>query len=75
MNTCSLVEIELKTTMTKLPDWKVLAESSLAGELIDRPLAQAVLNAPDEVLLEQLAAAYKVRRHYWDNKVRLHFLT
>ena len=60
--------------MTKLPDWNVLAESSLAGELIDRPLAQAVLNAPDEVLLAQLAAAYKVRRHYWGNRVRLHFL-
>lgn len=60
--------------MTKLPDWNVLAENSLAGELIDRPLAQAVLNAPDEVLLEQLAAAYQVRRYYWGNRVRLHFL-
>ena len=60
--------------MTKLPDWHALAESSLAGELIDRPQAQKVLNAPDEVLLEQLAAAYKVRRHYWGNRVRLHFL-
>ena len=60
--------------MTKLPNWNVLAENSLAGELIDRPLAQAVLNAPDEVLLEQLAAAYQVRRHYWGNRVRLHFL-
>ena len=60
--------------MTKLPNWSVLAENSLAGELIDRPLAQAVLNAPDEVLLEQLAAAYQVRRYYWGNRVRLHFL-
>ncbi|MDJ0688792.1 MAG: biotin synthase BioB [Xenococcaceae cyanobacterium MO_188.B32] len=60
--------------MTELPDWHALAESSLAGELIDRPQAQKVLNAPDEVLLEQLAAAYKVRRHYWGNRVRLHFL-
>ena len=60
--------------MTQLPDWNVIAQRSLAGELIDRPLAQAVLNAPDEVILEQLAAAYKVRRHYWGNRVRLHFL-
>ena len=60
--------------MTKLPDWNELAERSLAGELIDRPLAQAVLTAPDEVLLDQLAAAYRVRRHYWGNRVRLHFL-
>ncbi len=60
--------------MTKLPDWNVLAESSLAGEFIDRASAKAVLNAPDDVILEQLAAAYKVRRHYWGNRVRLHFL-
>lgn len=60
--------------MTKLPDWNLLAQRSLAGELIDRALAKTVLNASDEVLLEQLAAAYKVRRHYWGNRVRLHFL-
>src|SRR4029453_16626969 len=33
-----------------------------------------VLDAPDEALLDQLAAAYRVRRHYWGNRVRLHFL-
>jgi biotin synthase len=33
-----------------------------------------VLAAPDDVLLEQLAAAYRVRRHFWGNRVRLHFL-
>ena len=59
--------------MTHL-DYSSLAERSLAGELIDRPTAKSILNAPDVELLEQLAAAYKVRHHYWSNRVRLHFL-
>jgi biotin synthase len=57
-----------------LPNWNLLAERSLAGELLTREEALAVLRAPDEVLLDQLAAAYRVRRHYWGNRVRLHFL-
>ncbi|NEP02825.1 MAG: biotin synthase BioB [Symploca sp. SIO2E9] len=57
-----------------LPSWNLLAERSLTGELITRSEAMAVLRAPDQVLLEQLAAAYRVRQHYWGNRVRLHFL-
>lgn len=57
-----------------LPDWNTLAERSLAGELLTRKEAQAVIGAPDLVLLDQLAAAYRVRRHFWGNRVRLHFL-
>ena len=57
-----------------LPDWNNIAERSLAGELLTRKEAQAVLGAPDLVLLDQLAAAYRVRRHFWGNRVRLHFL-
>ncbi|NEO31958.1 MAG: biotin synthase BioB [Symploca sp. SIO3C6] len=57
-----------------LPSWNLLAERSLAGELINRSEALAVLRAPEQVLLEQLAAAYRVRQHYWGNRVRLHFL-
>jgi len=56
------------------PDWNALAEQALAGDLIARDDALAVLRAPDEALLDQLAAAYRVRRHYWGNRVRLHFL-
>ena len=55
-------------------DFNAIAELSLAGELIDRATAKSILEAPDIVLLEQLAAAYKVRHHYWSNHVRLHFL-
>jgi len=57
-----------------MPNWNALADQALAGTLISREDARAVLAAPDEELLEQLAAAYRVRRHYWGNKVRLHFL-
>lgn len=60
--------------LVQLPDWNLLAQRSLAGELLTREEARAVLRAPDEVLLDQLAAAYRVRRHYWGNRVRLHFL-
>lgn len=60
--------------ITTLPNWYDLADRSLAGELITRTEAHAVLRAPDDVLLDQLAAAYRVRRHYWGNRVRLHFL-
>ena len=55
-------------------NWDAIATSSLAGEIISRDIAKAILQAPDEQLLAQLAAAYKVRYHYWKNKVRLHFL-
>src|SRR3954463_3745537 len=55
-------------------NWLELADQSLAGELISRDDARAVLAAPDDVLLEQLAAAYRVRRQYHGNRVRLHFL-
>ncbi|MEO0397406.1 MAG: biotin synthase BioB, partial [Cyanobacteria bacterium P01_A01_bin.137] len=55
-------------------DWNLLAEKALAGQVIDRQAALAVLQADDTELLSQLAAAYRVRHHYWDNRVRLHFL-
>ncbi len=55
-------------------NWQLLADKSLAGELLSREEAHAVLTAPDEELLDQLAAAYRVRRHFWGNRVRLHFL-
>ncbi|HEX6746032.1 MAG TPA: biotin synthase BioB [Longimicrobium sp.] len=57
-----------------LPDWNALADRALAGELITRDEARAVLAAPDTALLEQLAAAYRVRRRFYGNRVRLHFL-
>ncbi len=56
------------------PTWNALADRSLAGEILTREEARSVLQADNQVLLEQIAAAYRVRRHYWDNRVRLHYL-
>ncbi|MGD2180453.1 biotin synthase BioB [Lusitaniella coriacea] len=56
------------------PNWNALADRALEGECLEREAARAVLHAPDDVLLDQLAAAYRVRRHYWGNRVRFHFL-
>lgn len=55
-------------------NWNALATKSLAGECLTREEAKAVLTAPNEELLSQLNAAYQVRYHYWENRVRLHFL-
>lgn len=57
-----------------LPNWNGLADSALARKCLSREESLAVLTAPDDVLLEQLSAAYRVRRHYWGNRVRLHYL-
>ena len=50
--------------------WNALADQALAGRVLNRDAARAVLAAPDEELLNQLAAAYRVRRHHWGNRVR-----
>ncbi|MGD1897029.1 MAG: biotin synthase BioB [Phormidesmis sp.] len=55
-------------------NWQQLADKALVGEALTRLEARSVLDAPDAVILDQLAAAYRVRRHYWGNRVRLHFL-
>jgi biotin synthase len=56
------------------PNWNALADRALAGEVLTRDEARSVLQAQDEVLLDQIAAAYRLRRHYWGNRVRLHYL-
>ena len=58
----------------KSSNWDAIAATSLAGDILSRETAHSILKAPDTELLAQLAAAYKVRHHYWQNKVRLHFL-
>jgi biotin synthase len=54
--------------------YDVFADTALAGRCLTRDDARAVLASPDEDVLDVLAAAYRVRRHYWGNRVRLHFL-
>jgi biotin synthase len=55
-------------------DWNALAERVLAGDVISQAEAAAILQCPDDELLDLLAAAYRIRRHYFQNRVQLYFL-
>src|SRR5579862_1876469 len=55
-------------------DWTAIADRVLAGKDLPREEALSVLRAPDADLLEVLAAAYKVRRHFHGNRVKIHVL-
>jgi len=54
--------------------WDNFAEQALAGEPLSSEQALEVLAAPDEELLDLLAAAYRVRSHHFGRNVRLNFL-
>jgi biotin synthase len=54
--------------------WQQLANDVLAGELISREQALAVLECPDDELLDLLSAVYRVRRRSFGNQVQLYFL-
>jgi biotin synthase len=56
------------------PAWQELAQSALEGRLLTATDGLAVLRAPDDQLLDLLAAAYRVRHRYFGNKVHLNFL-
>jgi biotin synthase len=62
------------TCVAPRTDWQHLADRVLAGEMLSADEALDVLNCPDEELLELLAAAYRVRRHWFGNQVQLYFL-
>jgi biotin synthase len=51
-----------------------LADKSLSGEEFTREEAAAILEWPNEDILGLMGAAYKVRRAYFGNKVRLNYL-
>lgn len=51
-----------------------MASRVLAGELLTADEAQDILAAPESELLDLLNAAYRVRSHYFGNKVQLYFL-
>ncbi len=72
---------EMDTTMdsngtcpTLRTDWQQLADRVLADEVLSTEQAVDVLNCPDDELLELLAAAYRVRRRWFGNRVQLYFL-
>jgi biotin synthase len=55
-------------------DFLALADKAIAGEALTRGEAQAVLDIPDDRLLELLNAAYAVRHRFFGRKVRLQML-
>jgi len=76
--------MHLKKTTAKAPvkgslrrrrvNWSALAEQVLAGHRLTAREALAVLTSADEDLLDVLAAAYRVRRHWFGDRVSLNFL-
>ena len=52
-------------------EWKKLAERVLEGEELTSEVALAILNCPDDELLELLNGSYMIRKHYFGNKVKL----
>jgi biotin synthase len=64
-------------TASELPPtgaWHALAERILDGQLLSRDEGLAVLRCDDRELLDLLAAAYRVRYHYFGNRVVLNLL-
>src|SRR5689334_15208246 len=55
-------------------NWSALADEALAGAVISRAAARAVLRAPADELLALLDAAFRVRRAHWGRRVSLHVL-
>jgi len=54
--------------------WRAFAERVLAGDLLTKHEALAVLRCPDLELLDLLAATYRVRYRHFGNTVQLYFL-
>lgn len=55
-------------------NWGALADEALAGAVISREAARAVLHAPTDETLALLDAAFRVRRAHWGLRVSLHVL-
>ncbi len=55
-------------------DWIALADRVLAGGNVEPDEALAILRSPDDQLLDLLAAAYRVRRRFFGDRVQLYFL-
>jgi len=56
------------------PMWSALADKALAGAVVTRDEARAVLHAPVDETLGLLDAAFRVRRAHWGRRVSLHVL-
>ncbi len=54
--------------------WQSLAERSIEGRVPSRDEAVAVLRCPEDEILSLLDAAFRVRRRFWQRRVRIHVL-
>jgi len=55
-------------------NWHLLAERVLQGHSLSRGEAIDILHSSDDELLDLLAAAYRIRRHWFGRRVDLNFL-
>lgn len=55
-------------------NWNSLTDKVLAGDELAVDEALSILHAPDDDLLDLLAATFRVRRKYFGHKVHLYFL-
>lgn len=55
-------------------DWNELADRVLAGHRLTKEEGLEILQAPDDQLLDIMAAAYRIRRQFFGNTVQLYFL-
>ena len=66
-----------KTAIPTLPgtgQWNELADRVLNGHVLEKPEGLAILQSNDGELLDLLAAAYRVRYHWFGNRMHLNFL-
>jgi biotin synthase len=61
-------------TLSSSIHFATLAEQVIEGYRLNFEEALALLQSPEEQLLELLAAAYKIRHRYWGKGVQLYFL-
>lgn len=61
-------------SLRRRSQWHQFADDVLAGESLSQEQALAILECPDEELLDLMAAAYRVRHKWFNNEVQLYFL-
>ena len=54
--------------------WHCLAERVLPGHWLSKAEGLDIIQSPDDELLDLLAAAYRIRRHWFGRRVDLNFL-
>ena len=57
-----------------MKSWKALADEVIKGKELTNEEALAILQSPDDELLELLHSAYVIRKHYYGNKVKLNMI-